>query len=747
MEINLIFLKKWSSKNKLLTISFIFHILFCVKIQSQTIQIINKENKIPISSVMLEIEKINKETTQKKYFFSDDNGCVNFKIDPPFKISARHLGYQNYIYTFEKKDIDKFNDTITIHLIPTYYPLQEVVVTGQIGAQNRYESMNTFITISKEKIQNMSSNNLGELLSNEALFDLNIDPALGTSLSIQGMQGNNVNILIDGVPIIGRKGSQIDLGQIDLSNIDQIEILKGPASVAYGTNSTGGVINLLSKRKKDQVKLNIYKENIGIDKINLNINENKNSNYFNINFGGLKFYGLDEDNSDRSFEWNPKEQNFGEVGWSTFFNKNELKIKSSLFKEKLIDYGDENFAPFNETAYDNHYLTYRNTNYIKINRSDDSYVPNGLISYSITKFDKKQYNVDLLTNQGIQTNNTEYNGQDIFKSLYSRWEYNKLDLKEHQIQFGLDYNYETVSGDKIQNGFAKINEYSIFSQLKIKLNQKLHTQLGIRLPYHSIYDAPITPSINVKYDFKKDINFRVSYARGFRAPTIKELFMEFIDINHNIIGNSNLNSERSHSLQSSLDVDLLKKENKFISFSIEGFINYLKNKITLAQIEETSAYTYLNIENENYFGLNYNLNTLINSHSITFNSNIYNVDNEVFEYTKPRVNMSFSYSYNITKWDIITNFNLKYRSKSEYQRINENNESTSYKQQAYQLINLSLNKNIPQINTSLVFGIKNLLNVKSINSVIDDAPHSSYNNLISWGRTLFIEIKINLINQ
>ena len=110
--------------------------------------------------------------------------------------------------------------------------------------------------------------------------------------------------------------------------------------------------------------------------------------------------------------------------------------------------------------------------------------------------------------------------------------------------------------------------------------------------------------------------------------------MEFIDINHNIIGNSNLNSERSHSLQSSLDVDLLKKEHKFISFSIEGFVNYLKNKITLAQIEETSVYTYLNIENENYFGLNYNLNTLINSHSITFNSNIYNVDNEVFEYTK-----------------------------------------------------------------------------------------------------------------
>ena len=65
-----------------------------------------------------------------------------------------------------------------------------------------------------------------------------------------------------------------------------------------------------------------------------------------------------------------------------------------------------------------------------------------------------------------------------------------------------------------------------------------------------------------------------------------------------------------------------KRKNKFISFSIEGFVNYLKNKITLAQIEETSTYTYLNIENENYWTLII-IKYLINSHSITFNSNIY----------------------------------------------------------------------------------------------------------------------------
>ena len=104
-------------------------------------------------------------------------------------------------------------------------------------------------------IKNSGSIDLAELFGNQALFDLNFDQALGTSVSIQGMQGNNVNIMIDGIPVIGRKGSQIDLSQINLSNIDRIEILKGPASVMYGTNSTGGVINLISKTAEQLGKI------------------------------------------------------------------------------------------------------------------------------------------------------------------------------------------------------------------------------------------------------------------------------------------------------------------------------------------------------------------------------------------------------------------------------------------------------------------------------------------------------------
>jgi len=738
--------KKYSSKNKHIIKILIYVIfLFSINTQSQTIQLLDKKNNQSIPSVLVEIESVNQNSLEKNYGFSDKNGYIKYNLIPPFKVTTNHISYKEYNNIFNQEDLKK-NDTLIIFLEPSYQPLEEVIVTGQIGVQNKSEAMNTFITISSEKIENMSSNNLGELLSNEALFDLNIDPALGTSLSIQGMQGNNVNILIDGVPIIGRKGSQIDLAQIDLSNIDQIEILKGPASVSYGTNSTGGVINLLTKKKQDQVKINLYNESIGLEKVNVNVNKNNNTNHLNFNFGNYKFDGVSKDDSYRSKEWNPKKQNFGEIVWSTYLKKNEIKFKSSFFNEKLIDLGNENFPPFNGTATDSHYSTYRNTNYLKINRSDDSYVPNGLIAYSITKFIKRQYNIDLTSNESIQTNNLEYNGEDIFKSLYSRWEYNKLDWKKHQIQFGLDVNYENINGDKIENERAQIYEYSMFSQLNFTINQKLNTLIGIRLPYHSIYKAPITPSIHIKYDLNKSINFRSSYARGFRAPSIKELFMEFVDSSHEIYGNNELKSERSHSFQSSLDISALKNENKFISISIEGFINYLNNKITLAQIEESSAYTYFNVTKENYYGINSHINTIIKSHSFTFNWNVYNVKNESFTYTKPRQNISASYSFKHEKWNLRANINWKYKSTSEYQRINEFNELTTYQQEPYQLINLKLHKNIPKINTSISFGIKNILNVKTIKSAIQEGVHSGSESIISWGRTCFIELKFDLIN-
>ena len=196
-----------------------------------------------------------------------------------------------------------------------------------------------------------------------------------------------------------------------------------------------------------------------------------------------------------------------------------------------------------------------------------------------------------------------------------------------------------------------------------------------------------------------------------------------------------------------MDIYPLKNDKKFISVNIEGFINYLDNKIGLAQIEESNAYTYYNIDKETYYGLNSNLNTIIKRHTFTFIWNIYNIENELFTSTRPRQNMSFLYSFEHEKWNLGANISWKYKSRSEYQQINENEQLNTYQQEPYQLINFNFFKNIPDIHSSFSLGIKNLLDVKTINSAIEDDFHSGSESIISWGRTFFIEFRLNLLNK
>ena len=120
---------------------------------------------------------------------------------------------------------------------------KDVVITGQYTANTIQKSVYEVKVISADELKSKGANNLREALQNKLNIDLGQDAVFGSSIGINGISGEGIKIMVDGVPVVGRLDGKLDLSQINLNNIDHIEIVEGPLSVIYGTDAMGGVVN------------------------------------------------------------------------------------------------------------------------------------------------------------------------------------------------------------------------------------------------------------------------------------------------------------------------------------------------------------------------------------------------------------------------------------------------------------------------------------------------------------------------
>ena len=129
--------------------------------------------------------------------------------------------------------------------------LETFVITAQYEETSKEKAVNKIRVINREKIDALAAVNLGDVLKNELNVRLSQDNVLGTFMSLQGISGQNVKILVDGIPVIGKLNGSIDVSQINLNDIERIEIVEGPLSVNYGTDALAGTINLITKKKNN----------------------------------------------------------------------------------------------------------------------------------------------------------------------------------------------------------------------------------------------------------------------------------------------------------------------------------------------------------------------------------------------------------------------------------------------------------------------------------------------------------------
>jgi outer membrane receptor for ferrienterochelin and colicins len=268
--------------------------------------------------------------------------------------------------------------------------------------------------------------------------------------------------------------------------------------------------------------------------------------------------------------------------------------------------------------------------------------------------------------------------------------------------------------------------------------------------YNSNYKSPLVYGLSLKFS-PKVFTFRASYAKGFRAPSLKQLYLQFIDNNHEILGNENLKAETANNLSMTAVFDRTFNRHA-VNLELGIFYNSIHNAIQLAINTNRPGWgMYFNVEGRDYktkgaeIKIMYRFSPSVSlSAGIITNGRLRLDSNNHYDYSTDFVS---SATYRYEKYNI--QFALFYKYTDEYLEFagNYNTEGKldGIAQQfmsGYHTMDFILSKGFLNDRLNLSAGIKNLFNVTMVDAFGTLNIHGSANDAATagYGRSFFIKL-------
>ncbi len=636
--------------------------------------------------------------------------------------------------------------------------LDRVVVTAQYAPKTEKNAIYKVKVITAETIKAKAATNLTDVLRNELNVDLSFDANFGVGIELNGISKENVKLLIDGVPVIGRVNGVLDLNQINIDNLDRIEVIKGPVSVFYGTNAMGGTINLITKKNQNEKikgNVNAYYESVGVTNIDGSVGYKFGKNIVRAEAGYYDFVGVNT-NSElaRKQNWPERNQYHTNVKYIRDINDFKLTMSSNLSNQVVHTLGE--ISTRSKKATDIDYTTRRWDNtlnfqgrlknkkyldltasYLDYDRSDDSYT----------------FNPEDKTSTLIE-NNPNANG-NYFNTLFAKAQYASSNVNDKlNYVIGTEFQADQAEGNRILNEKQDVTNSSVFGSINYKLTKNIEIQPALRYTYNSSFNGLASPAINLKYKLNNKHLFRFAYGNGYRAPSLKELYMDwrptFGPFSYTFTGNENLEVESSHNYNLYYTFDHKLSKGRSLQIEPSFVYNEIKNLIGLSELIKFERH-YINLNNmksvNSAIDAKYKPNdNLLVSLGVSYLGRYIEYTDEFtsdgFMFT-PYVNTSVTYNY--TPWNVSFNAFYKYSGErpghfiEEVDGVDVLQEST---RQDFSNLDLSVTKRFMKDKISLSIGGKNLFDVKDLQTFSQIAvAHES--SIQFWGSTYFVQMRFN----
>ena len=655
--------------------------------------------------------------------------------------------------------------------------MEQVVVTGQFSPQSMRNSLYKVRSMTAEQIKMKNPTDVQSLLNTEMGIRIANDMALGESnFELMGMSGNNVKILLDGLPLIDRGSTKQSLSQIDVNSIERVEIVEGPMSVVYGTDALAGVINIITKKEKVSDKAinwnigaRVHEESAGKEYDFFNHdgihNESVNAGfshscgvYASAGFTRNSSGGWQDDLVGREKRWHPKDQymTMGTLG----YKRDKMNVWYRLNYVDETIYGPENGNGARpHIVKDKDFLTDRFTHQL---HADWKVAPKFDLNAAVSYQDYKRRTRSIWTNRNTHENmwDTKHGSQDVTK--YDSWIARVTGTwriaPKISLQPGVEYQRMTASGDRI-NGKPTIQDLALFLSAEYKPWDWFSVRPGVRTFLMADYDTPwAVPSVLTKFNLNEKMDLRFSYAYGFRTPTIQELYMDMHNVmpgaDVTLLGNPDLKPEYSNNLTGSFTYRIIHNHQMRLTTTLSAFYNVFDDRIITAVTENPDGSMigkYANVERDKTVGGSWETKYVWGGLNASVNVSLVGRGNSLkdrFRFS-PEVSTNVSYTFDRTG----TNVSMYYKFTGERLDYYFDDSSEDAAQPLvylrglprYNYADLTLSQRITRY-LSINAGVKNLFNLTSLltraeGNIGVDTPTRSY---IGCGRSWFVGLNFNL---
>ena len=484
---------------------------------------------------------------------SDTNGY--YQID--------HLPPGKYILKFRSMGYKTHRDTVTIEpgratgldarLEPDIIQTDNIVITAARQSRLLEQTPDVTMVQTAGDIRAMGAAQINDVI--EYMPGINSIAGTGSgqpfkrTISMNGMPPCYSLILVDGMRIPSshiHTGANVNI--VPLDHIERIELVKGAMSAQYGTDAMGGILNIITYRGSDQ------------DKFSFRSYGGSRETWYN----GLSMSGSLGDGLNHSLctSW---EQSEGTPIIEPVFRKGRL----SYTKFQLMDRIDAQITDQLRAGVSVHYMN-AETPYRQQPQASTLFTPSFELQY-------RSYN-------NVQISASGY---------YSRWksqlnnELNEIASPQLLVRYsGLERHKLLMGTEMIDRNFARKRvaehnqrTYGIFAQDEISLKEKWTILAALRLDKVENINAVLSPKVSLLWDATTRLAWRVSGGRGFRAPTVQDLYETLYthpgDI-HYRAGNPDLQPEYSTSFITGLDF----KPADNLSLVMNGYYYAIENMIT-----------------------------------------------------------------------------------------------------------------------------------------------------------------------